>query len=140
MARLSRHIRPIHLSIGGPKGDERNEGEGLFVKDGETYRAFYSTLEHLVGEHLDLTMDHQKFHNTTSSKHFLRKLSFSDDANHIVMRIEWKYLLWSQRRLLLARDIAESLCRAILGSPLPSVAPSSKPKPLATTATRKSDL
>lgn len=44
------------------------------------------------------------------------------------MRVEWKQLLWSQRRLLLARDIAESLCRVILGTPLPDPAPELKIK------------
>ena len=118
----------LHLAVGGKKGDERTAGDDLFVKDAATYEVFYSTLEQLVAEHLELSVDHQKYHNTNSARHFLRKLSFSDDANHIVMRVEWKQLLWSQRRLLLARDIAESLCRAILGTPLPPTAPELKTK------------
>ncbi len=39
------------------------------------------------------------------------------------MRIEWKQLLWSQKRLVLARDIAESVCKAILNTDLPPLAP-----------------
>ena len=52
----------------------------------------------------------------------------TEHANHIVMRIEWKHLLWSRKRLLLARDIAESLCTAILGTPLPPLASELKVK------------
>ncbi|MDE6809663.1 MAG: ion transporter [Muribaculaceae bacterium] len=118
----------IHLNIGGPKGDERTSGDDLFIKDGETYEAFYHFLEQKVADDLNLTVDHQKYHNNNSSNVFLRKLKFKDDANHIVMRIEWKQVLWSQKRLILARDIAESLCSVILKSPLPDLKPELKVK------------
>ncbi len=118
----------IHLNIGGKKGDERTSGDDLFIKDSATYEEFYKTLETAVAKELNLTIDHQKYHNTNSANHFLRKVSFEDDANHIVMRIEWRRLLWSQKRLQLARDIAESLCTAILHSPLPPLAPELKVK------------
>lgn len=45
-----------------------------------------------------------------------------------VMRIEWKQVLWSQRRLLLARIIAESLYRAVIGQDLPTLPPELKTK------------
>ena len=118
----------LHLNIGGKKGDARTAGDDLFVKDAQTYEAFYATLAEIVGNDLGLTLDHQEYHNTNSKKHFLRKLEFEDDANHIVMRVEWKQLLWSQKRLQLARDIAEALCKAILGTPLPETAPELKVK------------
>lgn len=118
----------IHLNIGGPKGDERTSGDDLFIKDGETYEAFYHFLEQKVADDLNLTVDHQKYHNNNSSNVFLRKLKFKDDANHIIMRIEWKQVLWSQKRLVLARDIAESLCSVILKSPLPDLKPELKVK------------
>ncbi|MDE6073345.1 MAG: ion transporter, partial [Muribaculaceae bacterium] len=118
----------IHLNIGGPKGDERTSGDDLFIKDSETYEAFYHFLEQKVADDLNLTVDHQKYHNNNSSNVFLRKLKFKDDANHIVMRIEWKQVLWSQKRLILARDIAESLCSVILKSSLPHLKPELKVK------------
>ena len=105
--------------IGGRKGDERRAGDGLFVKDEDTYSRFYETLSEAVGRGFDLTVDHQKYHSTESAKHFLRKLPLRPDSNHIVMRIEWKQLLWSQKRLLLAREIARVANEAILGHPLP---------------------
>lgn len=116
----------IHLNIGGKKGDERTSGDDLFIKDNTTYEEFYKTFESMVAKDLKLTIDHQKYHNTNYANHFLRKVSFEDDANHIVMHIEWKQLLWSQKRLLLAKDIAESLCAAILHSNLPPLAPELK--------------
>jgi len=118
----------IHLGIGGSKGDERMSGNGMFVKDARTYSEFLDTLSHNVGERLQLTVDHQKYHSTNSSRHFLRKLAFRNDSNHMVMRIEWKQLLWSQKRLLLASTIAESLCSAILHTPLPETPPELKVK------------
>ena len=118
----------IHLNIGGKKGDQRTSGDDLFIRDASTYEKFYNTLEDAVAANLNLTIDHQQFHSTDSPKHFLRKLNFEAYANHIVMRIEWKQLLWSQKRLQLAADIAASLCTAILGTPLPPRAPELKVK------------
>ncbi len=118
----------IHLNIGGPKGDTRTSGDDLFIKDSATYEKFHETLADLVKRDLELTTDHQKYHTSSTPRHFLRKISFRDDANHIVMRIEWKQLLWSQRRLLLARDIAEAMCTSILGTPLPPLDPALKEK------------
>ncbi|MDE6206875.1 MAG: ion transporter [Muribaculaceae bacterium] len=113
----------VHMNIGGPKGDARTSGDALFVKDGATYEAFYNTLEKRLSDDFGLTIDHQKYHNTHSPNHSLRKISFGDDANNMVMRIEWKYLLWSQRRIQLARTIAECLCTSILHTDLPPLAP-----------------
>ncbi|MDE5836288.1 MAG: ion transporter [Paramuribaculum sp.] len=118
----------IHLSIGGKKGDERTSGDDLLVKDGSTYEDFFRVFEQKIENDLKLTVDHQKYHNNNSAKLFLRKINIREDVNHIVMRIEWKQLLWSQKRLLLARDIAESLCEAILKTPLPPLAPELKVK------------
>ncbi|MBD5317039.1 MAG: ion transporter [Bacteroides sp.] len=118
----------VHLSIGGKKGDTRTSGPDLFIKDGATYEAFYSTLEKKLADDLNLTMDHQQFHNSHAANNFLRQLTFEDDANHIIMRVEWKQLLWSQKRLVLARDIAESLCESILNTPLPPPVPELKEK------------
>jgi len=113
----------IHLNIGGPKGDERMSGPDLFVKDASTYKNFYEKLSRNVGEKLQLTVDHQKYHSTASPRHFLRKLNLRQNSNHIVMRVEWKQLLWSQKRLLLASVIAESVCTAILHTTLPDTPP-----------------
>lgn len=118
----------IHLNIGGPKGDERTSGDDLFIKDSETYETFYHLFEQKIADDLNLTVDHQKYHNNNSANLFQRKLKFNDDANHIVMRVEWKQLLWSQKRLILARDIADCLCRSILKSPLPDLKPELKIK------------
>lgn len=113
----------VHLNIGGKKGDTRTSGEDLFVKDSRIYELLFNTLKKNLATEMSLSIDHQQFHNTNSPKHFLRKLSFREDANHIVMRIEWKQLLWSQNRLKLALYIAQSLCSAVLDSPLPPYAP-----------------
>ena len=118
----------IHLNIGGKKGDERTSGDDLFIKDGATYEMFYREFEKKVGDDLNLTVDHQRYHNNNSPNLFIRKIKFNDDANHIVMRIEWKQILWSQKRLVLARDIAECLHSAILKDSLPEPSPELKVK------------
>lgn len=109
----------IHMAIGGAKGDSRTSGPGLFVNDGETYTRFYSALEQAVAS-LGLTMDHQLYHNTSSERNMLRRVDLAHDSNHMIMRIEWKQILWSPNRLLLARTIADTMCQTILGSPLPA--------------------
>ncbi|MDE6371707.1 MAG: ion transporter [Duncaniella sp.] len=113
----------IHLNIGGPKGDERHSGDGLFIKDEHTYRKFKDSLIKATGERLGLSVDHQVYHNSTSPKIYLRDIAMADDANHIIMRMEWKQVLWSQKRVLLAKTIAEVCCNTILGQPLPPTPP-----------------
>lgn len=118
----------VHLNIGGAKGDTRHSGDDLFVKDGNTYGKFLDSLSAKLKTDLGLATDHQQYHSTDSQKHFLRKIALSDDANHIVMRIEWKQLLWSQKRLLLAQSIANIANEALLGQPLPEPPTSLKQK------------
>lgn len=119
----------IHLAIGGPKGDTRTAGPGLFVSDGETYTRFYSALEKAVGP-LGLTLDHQLYHDTSSERNIMRRIDLAHDSNHIIMRIEWKQILWSSARLKFARTIADTICRAILGTPPPPPPPTLSKKTL----------
>lgn len=111
----------IHLSTGGTKGDGRMSGAGMFLNDEASYRNFVDTLSARVGTDLGLTVDHQQYHDTSSPNNFLRRSGLSLRAENIVMRIEWKHLLWSQKRLVLARDIACACHEALLNSPMPSL-------------------
>lgn len=118
----------IHLGIGGMKGDERRSGDDLFVHDEKAYNRFYDTLSETLGTGFGLTIDHQKYHKTDSPKNILRKVTFRSDSNHIVMRIEWKQLLWSQKRLLLAQEIGRVANETILNRQLPELPATLKQK------------
>jgi len=95
----------LHLQIGGKKGDTRTGGDDLFVRDEQRYRNFYAALEETLAEQFSLSVDHQKFHDTSGKNIIFRKLQLQNPGN-IIMRVRWHCLLWDPRRILLAREIA----------------------------------
>ncbi len=118
----------IHLDSGGGKGDARMGGQpDMTVTDADTYSNFYKELSETVDTEFGLKIDHQQYHNNSNPRLFTRKIS-SKAQNHIQMRIEWKQILWSQKRLLLAQEIARVANESILCQPLPPPPASLKQK------------
>lgn len=107
----------LHFSVGGKKGDETLDGENLLISDKETYRRLYEEMARVMKEELDLNSDHQRYHNTSNKNIFLRKID-APGANHVVLRIEWNKILWDDRRILLATNIARVMKKIIEGSDL----------------------
>lgn len=100
----------FHFSAGGAKGDETLEGDNLFVKDLEGYRSFYEDVSHELERQFGLTSDHQRYHNLTSKRLFMRHFSEGRGAeNNIVMRTAWSAFLWDPRRIAMAKTIADAL-------------------------------
>ena len=56
-----------------------------------------------------------RYHNTAMPGLYLRKLNRVLAPNDFVMRTAWKVMLWSPRRLEVARMIADAINRNILG-------------------------
>lgn len=115
----------LHLEIGGKKGDERTSGDDLFIRDEATYLALREQLTETL-KPFDMTLDHQRFHNTHSPNNFIRRMGLMECSNNVVMRIEWEKILWSYRRIELAAAMANSLAQTITHTPTPPL--SSLPK------------
>lgn len=102
----------FHFSAGGSKGDESYEGENLFVKDIGAYKEFFLDLSKELESKFQLTSDHQRYHNLTSPRLFMRK--YNEDRgskNNIVLRVAWSACLWDSRRIAIAKTIADALNR-----------------------------
>ena len=102
----------FHFSAGGAKGDESFEGENLIVEDMVAYRSFYEDLSSMLNEKFEMTSDHQRYHNVTTSNLFARQYNEGmGSRNNIILRVAWSACLWDSRRIAIAKTIAEALSR-----------------------------
>ncbi len=108
----------VHLQIGGRKGDGSKGGDGLFVKDVERYGALLASLSSRLKADFGLETDHQKYHDTSGGRIYLRRDKLPNE-NNVIVRLEWHQILWSPDRILLARAFAEEIWRSILGKEMP---------------------
>lgn len=101
----------FHFGIGGKKGDETCDGENLVVKDITKYNALYSEFSQYFETKYGLTCDHQRFHDTSNKRLFIRKLNNHSNVNAIMLRVAWSVTCWDSRRIAIAKSMAEIFSR-----------------------------
>ena len=101
----------FHFGIGGKKGDESYNGEDLVVTDIAKYDALYSEFAQHVESEYGLTCDHQRFHDSSNKRLFIRKLSTRANVNAIMLRVAWSVSCWDSRRIAIAKSMAEIFSR-----------------------------
>lgn len=107
----------LHFGVGGKRGDETLNGENLLISDKETYQRLFKEMSKVMKEEFDIDTEHQRRYDTSNKNMILRKIN-APKANHIVLRIEWHKLLWDERRILLATNIARVMKNIIEGEEL----------------------
>lgn len=105
----------FHFGIGNGKGVESFEGDDLLVNDIETYKKFYAAFAETMEENFGLLCDSGRYHSTAIKTMWRRKLDVPKDLNAVVLRIAWSTLLWNDKRLLIAKTIADCINEYILG-------------------------
>ena len=105
----------FHFGIGNAKGVETFEGDDILVKDIETYKQFYEAFAKIMEERFGLQSDTGRYHSTAVKTMWRRVLDIPKDANAVVLRIAWSALLWNDKRLLIAKTIADCINKYILG-------------------------
>ena len=96
----------------GAKGDESFEGDNFVVKDMVAYRAFYEDVSAQIKAKFDIDSDHQRYHDCSSSKLYLRKSEKGKGSeNNIVRRVAWSVCLWDSRRIVVAQTLADAINR-----------------------------
>lgn len=105
----------FHFGIGNNKGVEAFEGDDLLVKDIDTYKKFFAAFAKTMEQRFGLLSDNGKYHSTSIKTMWRRVLDLPEDANAIVLRVAWSALLWNDKRLLIAKTIAECINEFILG-------------------------
>lgn len=108
----------IHFQTGGKKGDTAIGKDSPLVKDTKTYEALYKVLSERLRSEFDILTDHQKYHDSSSGRNYLNKGYFANE-NNVIMRIEWKRILWDFRRIKLAKTIAEEIWNALENREMP---------------------
>ena len=101
----------FHFSIGGKKGDESFNGEDLVVTDIAKYEALYSEFAQYFESEYGLNCDHQRFHDSSNKRLFVRKLSTRANVNAIMLRVAWSVSCWDSRRIAIAKSMAEIFSR-----------------------------
>lgn len=104
----------FHILYGGAKGDETFAGSDLLVKDIDKADKLFTDLENVMDSQFGFKTDRQRYHSSASPDIFLRKLDNSSAVNGFVLRIAWSVLLWSSRRMEVAKTIAEVIQKDLL--------------------------
>lgn len=106
----------IHFGTGAPKG---SEVIGDLINDKAAFQKFFETISTELERHEDIKCDLGRYHNTSMPGLFLRQLKRDGGGakNDFVMRVAWSVMLWSPRRLEVARKIAQAINRYILHLP-----------------------
>lgn len=105
----------FHFGIGNGKGDEAFEGDDILVRDIETYKKFFFAFSEIMEQKFGLLSDTGRYHSTSIKTMWRRVLRIPPDANAVVLRIAWSTLLWNDKRLLIAKTIADCINEYILG-------------------------
>ena len=101
----------FHFGIGGKKGDESYNGEDLVVTDIAKYDALYSEFAQYFESEYGLTCDHQRFHESSNKRLFIRNLSTRANVNARLLRVAWSVSCWDSRRIAIAKSMAEIFSR-----------------------------
>jgi voltage-gated potassium channel len=104
----------FHILYGGAKGDETFAGSDLLVKDIDKADKLFTDLENVMDSQFGFKTDRQRYHSSARPDIFLRKLDNSSAVNGFVLRIAWSVLLWSSRRMEVAKTIAEVIQKDLL--------------------------
>lgn len=106
----------LHFGIGGAKqtDDQIIDDPKNMVKDIDAYRRLFAAVNETLGERFAYSADHQRYYTTANPRIIYRRLGL-DQANHIVLRIEWEKLLWDPNRILFAKTLAALLSKELTG-------------------------
>lgn len=118
----------FHFGIGNAKGDESFDGKDVFVKDTEIYKNFYSHFAERMKNDFGIETDNGKYHSYANPKMWRRVVNLETDVNSVMLRVAWSAMLWNDKRLQIAKTIADCINEYILGKSDVPVPPSLKTK------------
>lgn len=98
----------FHFSVGGKKGERVQDMTNCFVQDKKTYLTLYDAIT-IVLKKYDITCDNQQYFDYSSGDVFVRQLQNRGTVNHIILNIDWQYILWSNQRYAIMTDIVNCI-------------------------------
>ena len=108
----------FHFCCGGKKGDESIDSETMFFineKDKTRFVDMYNDLSEQLKSEFDIDSDIQRYHDSSSSKVYIRHLKHSKSFNSFIVRIAWSVMCWDTRRILIAKMLADSISKHYAG-------------------------
>lgn len=104
----------FHFGIGNAKGDDSFGGEDIFIKDMETYKNFYMHFSEIMKEKFGIETDNGKYHSYANPKMWPRIVELEKEVNSVMLRVAWSAMLWNDKRLLIAKTLADCINEYIL--------------------------
>lgn len=113
----------IHFGLGNPKGVTDMTDKNLMVKDLDTFQKLYDSFTTVAYNDWGIKSDLSPQWDVSNPKWWTRNLKQRPDANHIIFRMAWSALLWNDNRLLIAKTLADTINKEILGIENPDYYP-----------------
>lgn len=103
----------FHFTIGGKKGDEtlQDMTDG-FIQDKAKYLNLYHSISTELQQY-NVYCDNQRYFGSSRPDIFVRHLNNRQQVNHIILYIDWQYILWSDERYTIVDSIVKCIKNSI---------------------------
>ena len=105
----------FHFCYGGKKGDESYNSNTLLIHDIEGFDDLYNDLRGQLKSEFGFDTDHQRFHDSSNPKIYIRHLENKERINAFMVRIAWSAMCWDTRRILIAKMLSDCFAEHYTG-------------------------
>lgn len=109
----------VHWLHGAKKGDSSYDNPNITIIDTTAYDAMYKDATDVLKNHYGYDSDQQQYH-TASSKMYIGRHVQKDgvEVNAFTLRMAYQLTVWDDRRIGIAREIAEVMHCHLCGGPI----------------------
>lgn len=97
----------VHFGYGGKKGDESYDGADLTIKNVPLFDTMYKEMSDRLEKEFSIKCDRQRYHDSASTKNYLRHLENKDNIEGIVIRIAWSECMWNPAHVQISQTMGE---------------------------------
>ena len=97
----------VHFGYGGKKGDESYDGADLTIKNVLLFDTMYKEMSDRLEKEFSIKCDRQRYHDSASTKMYLRHLENKDNIEGIVIRIAWSECMWNPAHVQISQTMGE---------------------------------
>ena len=97
----------VHFGYGGKKGDESYDGADLTIKNVPLFDTMYKEMSDRLEKEFSIKCDRQRYHDSASTKMYLRHLENKDNIEGIVIRIAWSECMWNPAHVQISQTMGE---------------------------------
>lgn len=97
----------VHFGYGGKKGDESYDGADLTIKNVPLFDTMYKEMSDRLEKEFSIKCDRQRYHDSASTKMYLRHLENKDNIEGVVIRIAWSECMWNPAHVQISQTMGE---------------------------------